>query len=148
MKKATIFGLALLLGSAAALQARAAADETEKAVEAQEQQWVKANNANDVTLEATLLADGFFAVESDGKVVDRDKFLAEEKATRYTHVAVESVIAHVHGATAVATYVFTAKGTGSDGKPMDIRVRVTDTWVRMPSGKLQCVATVDTALKS
>ena len=149
MKRATLLGLmGLLLGPTASLQAQAAMDDTEKAVEAQEQQWAKANNANNVTLEASLLAEGFIAIESDGTVLDRDKFLAQEKATKYTHVGIEGVIVHVHGATAVATYVFSAKGTGPDGKPIDVRLRLTDTWVKMPSGKLQCVATVDTALKS
>jgi ketosteroid isomerase-like protein len=149
MNRATMLSLIglLALGSTASLQALAAADVTEKSVEAAEQQWTKANNTNDVALEATLLADNFIAVNLEGKVVDRDKFIAEEKATKYTHAAIEGVVVHVHGATAIATYVFTAKGTGSDGKPMDLRMRATDTWVKKADGPLQCVASVDTPLK-
>jgi len=47
----------------------------------------------------------------------------------------------VYGDTAIATGGFKAKGTDAAGKPMDIHERWTDTWVKMPSGKWQCVAT-------
>ncbi len=149
MKRAITVGLmGLLVGSAASMQLQAAMDETEKAVEAMEQQWVKANNTNDAALEATLVADNFISIDPQGKVLDKATFLAQEKATKYTHAATDDVIVRVHGATAIATYVFIAKGTGPDGKPMDLRLRITDTWVKMHDGKLQCVAAVDTALKS
>ena len=135
------------LGFTASLQVQAAMGETEKAVEAMEQLWVKANNTNDVALEATLLAEKFIAIGRDGKVQNKDQYLADEKATKYTHVAIENVIVHAYGAAAIATYAFTSKGTGSDGKPMDLRVRSTDTWLKMPDGKWQCVASVGSPLK-
>lgn len=149
MNRPTILSLIGLfsLGSAISLQALAATDVTEKSVDALEQQWTQANNANDASIEATLVAENFISVGLDGKVIDRDKFLAQEKATKYTHATTEGVIVHVHGGTAIATYVYSAKGTGSDGKPMDLHERVTDTWVKMPDGKLQCVASVSTPLK-
>ena len=142
-----LVGMVSLAAAAASLQAQAATDPSEKSVEAMEQQWTQANNANDVKVEATLLADNFIAIGSDGKVLNKEQFLAQEKATKYTHATSESVSVHLHGATAIATYIYTAKGTEPDGKPMDLRARETDTWVRMPDGKLQCVATATTPLK-
>ena len=148
MKRAITLGLmGLLIGSAASMQVQAVMSENEKSVEANEQQWVKANNTNDVALEATLLAGNFILITAEGKVQDKTKFLEREKATKYTHAAIEDVLVRMYGSTAIATYVFIAKGTDPDGKPMDVRVRQTDTWVKMPDGKFQCVAAVDTALK-
>jgi ketosteroid isomerase-like protein len=53
----------------------------------------------------------------------------------------------VFGKTAIATGGFKGKGTGSDGKPFDDHSRWTDTWVKMPDGKWQCVASQDTLIK-
>jgi ketosteroid isomerase-like protein len=54
----------------------------------------------------------------------------------------------VFGDTAIATGEFKAKGTDArSGKPFEEHDRWTDTWVKMPSGKWQCVATQDSALK-
>jgi len=46
----------------------------------------------------------------------------------------------IRAETAIATGGSKAKGTDASGKPMDEHVRWTDTWVKMPSGKWQCVA--------
>jgi len=53
----------------------------------------------------------------------------------------------VFGDTAIAIGTFKAKGTDGTGKPMDVRERFTDTWVKMPNGKWQCVASQGTAVK-
>jgi len=53
----------------------------------------------------------------------------------------------VFGDTAIATGGFMAKGTDASGKPMDIHERWTDTWVKMPSGKWECVATHGSAIQ-
>ena len=149
MNRITIVSLIglLALGSAASSSAQAAMGETEKAVAAMEQQWTKANNTNDVALEATLIAENYIGVARDGAVQNRTQYLADDKATKYTHAAIDGVVVHAYGAAAVATYEFTAKGTGSDGKPMDLHMRVTDTWAKMPDGKWQCVASVGSPLK-
>ena len=45
----------------------------------------------------------------------------------------------VHGNAAVVTGI--AYGNGLDaGKPFEFRARFADTWVKMPDGKWQCVA--------
>jgi len=46
----------------------------------------------------------------------------------------------VFGDTAIATGGFKGKDTDATGKPFDNNERSTDTWMKMPSGKWQCVA--------
>jgi ketosteroid isomerase-like protein len=56
------------------------------------------------------------------------------------------VLVTVFGDTAIATGGF--KGTGTEaGKPFDEHVRWTDTWVKMPDGKWQCVASQGSPVK-
>jgi ketosteroid isomerase-like protein len=53
----------------------------------------------------------------------------------------------VFGNTAIATGGFKGKGTDTSGKSIDENSRFTDTWVKMPGGKWQCVASQDTPVK-
>ena len=53
----------------------------------------------------------------------------------------------VFGDTAIATGGFKGKGTDAMGKPFDNNERWTDTWMKMPSGKWQCVASQATPIK-
>jgi len=50
------------------------------------------------------------------------------------------------GNAAVVTGTWRGKGT-EGGKPIDAHERWTDTWVKMPSGKWQCVASHSSAMK-
>jgi ketosteroid isomerase-like protein len=54
----------------------------------------------------------------------------------------------VFGGTALAMGASKAKGADGSGKPIDEHVRWTDTWVKMPNGKWQCVASHVSAIKS
>ena len=143
----SLIGL-LALSSAVLVQAAPATGDTENAVQSLEQQWTQVQNSNNSASEAAFVADTGFFVGSDGRMLNKEQFLADEKATKYTHVAIEDVVVHAYPGTAVATYTMTVKGTSSAGKPMDTRSRVTDTWVKMPDGKWQCVASVGTPLKA
>jgi ketosteroid isomerase-like protein len=148
MKKILMFCLICLisLGSAARSQAQQASG-TEKAVAALEQQWLQSQKTNNPDLVAPLLADKFVNTGSDGKVMNKAETLANAKATKYESAEYEDVKVTVFGDAAVATGVFKAKGTDASGKPMDIHERWTDTWLKMPSGKWQCVATHGSAIK-
>jgi ketosteroid isomerase-like protein len=53
----------------------------------------------------------------------------------------------VFGHTASATGGFKGKGTDASGKPFDEDERWTDTWVKMPNGQWQCVATHTSRVK-
>ena len=141
MKKIFMWCLSglLLVGSAAWLQAQQTGN-TEKAVAALEQQWLQSQKTNNPDLVAPLLADKFVNTSTAGKVTGRTEMLATAKATKYDSVDYDDLKVTVFGDAAIATGTFKAKGTDSSGKPMDVHVRWTDTWVKMPSGKWQCVA--------
>jgi ketosteroid isomerase-like protein len=148
MKKMLMFCLICLisLGGAAWCQAQQAG-ETEKAVAALEQQWLQSQKTNNPDLVAPLLADKFVNTETDGKVLNKAETLATAKATKYASAEYEDVKVTVFGDTAIATGGFKAKGTDASGKAMDIHERWTDTWVKMPSGKWQCVASHGSLVK-
>jgi hypothetical protein len=130
----------LSLASAAWLQAQTTGG-IEKAVMTLEEQWLQSQKTNNPDLVAPLLADKFVDTGSDGKVMNKAEALAQAKATKYVSAEYEGVKVTVFGDTAIATGGFKAKGTDASGKPMDVHERWTDTWVKMPNGKWQCVAT-------
>lgn len=114
---------------------------TEQLIAGLEDQWLQSQKMNNPDLVAPLLADKFVSTGSDGKVSDKTQALADAKARTYTHVDYEDVHITVFGDTAIATGGFRGKGTEASGKPFDEHERWTDTWVKMPNGRWQCVAT-------
>lgn len=148
MRRAWIWCLTglLCLGSAAWAQAQKTGG-TEKAVAALEQQWLQSQKTNNPDLVAPLLAEKFVNTGSDGKVTGKAETLATAKATKYDSVEYDDVKVTAFGGTAIATGTFKAKGTDSSGKPLDAHERFTDTWVKMPNGQWQCVASHGSAIK-
>ena len=121
---------------------------TEKAVAALEQKWLQSQQTNNVDLLEPLLADNFVQTTSDGKVTtSKAAALTDAKATKWTSVAYIDVKVVVFGNTAVAIGGFKGKGTDASGKALDENARFTDTWMKMPNGKWQCIASQDTPLK-
>lgn len=137
----------LLISSAAWAQDEKAPGGTEKAVAALEQRWLESQKTNNPDLVAPLLADKISYTRSDGKVAGKAELLAMAKATKYASADYEDVKVTVFGNTAIATGGFMAKGTDPSGKPMDVHERWTDTWVKMPNGKWQCIATQSSPVK-
>lgn len=135
----------LSLGSAALSQAQTGA--TEKAIIALENKWLESQKKNNPDLVAPLLADKLVETSAEGKVSTKSEMLATAKATKYDSAEYEDVKVTVFGNTAIATGGFKSKGTDGSGKPMDVHIRWTDTWVKMPSGKWQCVATQASTIK-
>ena len=119
----------------------------EKSVTDLEQQWLKSQQTNNVDLLEPLLADGFISTSSEGKVSNRTQTIAEAKATKYTSADYIDVKVMVFGDTAIAIGTFRSKGTDASGKPLDANERFTDTWVKMPNGKWQCVASHESPVK-
>jgi uncharacterized protein (TIGR02246 family) len=136
----------VLLVSAALSQAQKAGG-TEKAVAALEEQWLQSQKTNNPDLVAPLLADNFVTTSSDGKVASKAEMLAIVKATKYSSAEYSDVKVAVFGDTAIATGGEKLKGTDPSGKPLDVNERWTDTWVKMPSGKWQCVASHQSPIK-
>jgi uncharacterized protein (TIGR02246 family) len=137
----------LSLGSAAWSQDKKDSGGTEKAVAALEQQWLQSQKTNNPDLVAPLLADKFMMTGNDGKVTGKAELLATAKATKYESVEYDDVKVAVFGDTAIARGGFKATGTDESGKPLDIHERWTDTWVKMPNGQWQCVASQATSVK-
>ena len=134
--------LALLsLGSASLSQAQQANSATEKAILALEDQWMQSQKTNNPDLLAPLLADKLVDTSADGKVRNKAELLANARATKYSSVEYQDMKVTVFGDTAIATGGFKGQGTDESGKPIISHSRWTDTWVKMPDGKWQCVAT-------
>ena len=127
----------LSLGSVAVSQTGGSA---EKAVAALEQQWLQGQKTNNPDLIAPLLADKVVGTMSDGKVYDKASILAFYKKTKWDSAENTDMKVMVFGNTAIATGVVKGKGTDEAGKPFDGSVQWSDTWMKMPNGKWQCIA--------
>src|ERR1700682_692161 len=121
---------------------------TEKAVAALEQQWLQSQKTNNPDLVAPILADKFVNTGSDGKVTGKVETLATAKATKYESAEYNDLKVTVFGDTAIATGGFKGKGTDASGKPLDVNERWTDTWLKMPNGKWQCIASHGSLVKT
>jgi ketosteroid isomerase-like protein len=137
----------LSLASAPVSQAQQTSGATEKAVMALENQWLQSQKTNNPDLVAPLLADKFVSTDDEGKVTNKTQTLANAKASKIVSAENENVQVTVFGDTAIATGLWVGKGTNEKGKPFDLRGRWTDTWIKMPNGKWQCVATQTTPVK-
>ena len=137
----------LSLGSAAWGQNKTAGA-TEKNIAALEEKWLQSQKANNPDMVAPLLADKFVSTEIDGKVNSKAETIARAKASKYESAEYSDLKVTVFGDTAIATGGFKGKGTDESGKPFDIYLRWTDTWVKMPSGKWQCVASHGSTIKT
>jgi len=134
------------LGSVAWAQAQKATG-IEKAVAAQEEQWLQAMKTNNPDMLTPLLADKFVNTGGDAKVTGKVETLAQAKSTKWDSAENTDVKVTVFGDTAIATGGIKAKGTDASGKALDINERWTDTWVKMPNGQWQCVASQGTPIK-
>ncbi|MBS0577727.1 MAG: nuclear transport factor 2 family protein [Proteobacteria bacterium] len=144
---ASLGGLALLL-AAALIQAAAPANTPQEIVAGLEQTWMKAQQTNNYDALEPLLADTIVVIGSDGKVSHgKAAALTDAKTVKWTNVDYSEMKFSVYGDTVVATGSFRGKGTDSTGAAVDERSHFTDTWVKMPDGKWQCVASQDTAYK-
>ena len=102
---------------------------------------MQSQTTNNPDLLAPLLADKFVNTNADGKVRNKAETLAAEKATKYSSAEYPELKVTVFGDTAIATSVWKGEYTDESGKPAKSHSRWTDTWVKMPDGKWQCVAT-------
>ena len=122
-------------------------DKTEKAVAALEQKWLEAQKAGNPDRLAPLLADKLVNTDGEGKVTDKAQTLSDIKTTKWESAEYEDLKVTVFGNTAIATGVFKGKGTDGTGKHLDLHDRWTDTWVKMPGGTWQCVASHASPIK-
>jgi ketosteroid isomerase-like protein len=139
--------LALMMMVLGAAVQAASASPAAQAVSAGEHQWLKSQQTNDSQLLAPLL-DPRVVETDDGEVyMGKAAVLANEKSVTWSSVEYTDLKVVVFGRTAVAIGVFTGKGTKA-GKPLNVRVRFTDTWMKMTNGKWMCVASHDSEVKA
>jgi len=112
----------------------------EKTVAALEQKWLESQKTSNPDLLAPLLADKFVNTGSEGKVTAKAETLALIKTAKFDTIEYTDVKVTVFGDTAIATGALKGKGTDESGKPFVEYERWTDTWVKMPNGQWQCVA--------
>lgn len=105
-----------------------------------EDQWVKAALASKGEALAPLLAADFVSVQSDGRTATKAEYVAMTSKGKWQVSEVSNMKVQVHGNAAVVTGMWTGKGTDGMGKAVDAKERFADTWVKMPDGKWQCVA--------
>jgi len=119
----------------------------EKAIAGLEQQWTAAGKMSNPDGVAPLLADNITNLMSDGTTVDKAQTLAMTKGSKWEVNEISDVKVTVFGNTAIATGAWRGKGTSSDGKAIDTHERWVDTWMKMPGGKWQCIATASAPAK-
>ena len=112
----------------------------EKAVAGLEHQWTAAGKMSNADGVAPLLADNFTNLNSDGTMMNKAQTLAMVKGSKWEINEISDVKVTVFGNTAIATGAWRGKGTSADGKAVDAHERWVDTWMKMPSGKWQCIA--------
>ena len=136
-RRSMIWGLlagGLVLGGSVAKAGTA-----EEAVIAAENQMTKSMRANDVELQAPLLADQIVSTYEDGTVVvGKEANLADAKLTTFSSLELTDLKVTVFGDTAIATGTSASRGAYK-GTPFVHRARFTDTWVKL-NGKWLCVA--------
>lgn len=147
MKTLTWCSIGLLCLVSAAWSQGKPAGGTEKAIAALEQKWLEAQKASNPDILAPLLADKFVDTSADGKVMDKAETLATTKKTKWESAGYDHLKVTVFGNTAIATGSFKGKGTDESGKALDVHEQWTDTWVKMPNGQWQCVASHGSPVK-
>ena len=141
MKKMLVCFTLLLMAMAVQAQiSGSTGGDVENAITKLENQWVAAGKMSDADAVAPLLADNFTNLNSDGTVLNKAKTLAQIKGSKWETNEISDVKVTAFGNTAIATGAWRGKGTGPDGKPVDAHERWVDTWMKMPYGKWQCIA--------
>jgi ketosteroid isomerase-like protein len=121
-------------------QAQHSSGGTEQAVAALELTWLKSHQTNDADLAAPLMADNILLTDAGKLYLGKAAVLARQKSIKWSSAEYRDMKVTVFGNTAIATGEFKGNGTDETGKPFDYKARWTDTWVKTPGGRWQCVA--------
>lgn len=146
MKRTLLIVLALLCAILARPAQSQDSRDLEKVIVDLESKWAGAQKDGKADVVGPLLADRFITIGTDGKLATKDELLAHMKPGKWEDYGISDVKVIVYGHIAVATGLWTGKGQVGDHK-VDIHERWTDTWVRMPGGIWQCVASQQTEIK-
>lgn len=111
-----------------------------------EQQWAANSKTGNVDAVAANLADSFVELDSDGSLNTKAQLVDRMKTAKWQMNEVSNIKVTVHGNTAIATGAWQGKGT-SGGKTVDQKENWVDTWMKMPNGKWQCIASASAPVK-
>jgi ketosteroid isomerase-like protein len=112
-----------------------------------ENKWAAAQRVGDVSTLEPLLAQGFVNTDVSGKTSGKADLLSSVQPGQWEENGISNVKVIVYGNTAIATGAWVGKGVEADGTRIDRHERWTDTWIKMPNGKWQCVASQQTLVK-
>ncbi len=112
-----------------------------------ENQWAKASKASDGDAIAPMLAEDFVALDSDGSMHGKADVVARTKKGKWVTNEIGDLKVMVHGDSAIVTGSWTGNGTDGAGRAVNAKERWADTWVKMPNGKWQCVASASAPIK-
>ena len=112
-----------------------------------ERKWAASQAAGDAAPVAEMLAPGFISTDVNGHTSTRDQILANMKGGHWDVNELSDVKVTQYGNTAIATGGWTGKGVSGNGTKIDRHERWTDTWIKMPNGKWQCVASHQSEVK-
>jgi ketosteroid isomerase-like protein len=147
MKRILVWGSALLLIAMAAQAQMGKSGGVEQAITSMEQQWAAGAKAANPDSVAPLLADNFVNMDSDGTMHNKAETLARLKGAKWEINEVSNIKVATFGNTAIASGAWQGKGTDSAGKPVDEHEQWVDTWMKMPGGKWQCIASASAPAK-
>ena len=119
--------------------------ETQKVITELEFKWAEAQKLGNAKVVAPMLAEGFVNTDAEGQAYGKEKLLSNLKGGQWEQNGISDVKVTVYGSTAIATGAWAGKGIDGDGTKVDRAERWTDTWVKMPGGKWQCVASQQTS---
>jgi hypothetical protein len=145
-RRSTFVVLALFCAASPLRLFAQSAPEIQKAIADLESKWAAAQQEGKAGVVGSLLADRFISVSTEGQLSTRDQLLAHMKPGKWEAYGISDVNVIVYDHIAIATGLWSGKGMVGDHK-VDMRERWTDTWVRMPGGLWQCVASQQTAIQ-
>src|SRR5260370_25957601 len=114
-----------------------------------ESAWDQAEQNKDATALANLLADNLVYVDYDGRLNNKQQFLASIKSARVSSEQInnEGVTVRLYNNNnnvAVSTGIYRDKGV-ENGKPFQRRGRFTNVWINQ-NGAWQCIASQSTLI--
>ena len=145
-KMLVLFGVAVM---ALSLQAQMGDNMggVSKSITDMEMQWAAAAKMSTPDKVSPLLADNFVNMDSDGSMSNKMQTLDRMKGAKWQTNEISDVKVTVHGNTAIATGSWMGKGTMANGTSVDAHEHWVDTWMKMPNGKWQCVASASAPSK-
>jgi len=117
-----------------------------KSITQMEQEWASNSQMGKNDAVAAMLADNFVELDSDGSMYTKAQVVDRMKNSKWETNAVSDIKVTTHGNTAIATGAWRGKGTVA-GKAVDAHEHWLDTWMKMPGGKWQCVASASAPAK-